>query len=280
MKNEINLIYLLGAGRSGTTLLATLLNNHKEIDAIGEMHQFFEYIDENKNCSCGVSISQCKTWNISNVFSEVKSERTYCEIKERHANIPNLLFTKKQYLHYNNIQNELFKVLSKHRNSNWFLDSSKYIARFLLLNKNNYFNVKGVYLVRDPRGVIFSFKKKVQTSKNALSAILYYNIINLFAEVVYRRNKNVLKVKYEDLIDNPEETLSIIYTHIFEKEIHLEKIEEYYNMPHIVGGNRIKKIKKINLKKDSLWHSNIPRLKQIIYYYLCLPFVLINKYKL
>ena len=44
MSQLINIIYLLGAGRSGTTLLATLLNNHDSIKTLGEMHQFFEFL--------------------------------------------------------------------------------------------------------------------------------------------------------------------------------------------------------------------------------------------
>ena len=53
----------MGAGRSGTTALATFLGNNKEIQNIGEMHQFFEHIDENKECSCGKQINECEFWN-------------------------------------------------------------------------------------------------------------------------------------------------------------------------------------------------------------------------
>src|SRR5690625_690985 len=61
-KNTINLIYLLGAGRSGTTLLATLLNSSAAVMTVGEMHQFYEHLFEEKPCSCGDDLESCKVW--------------------------------------------------------------------------------------------------------------------------------------------------------------------------------------------------------------------------
>lgn len=279
--SKINLIYLLGAGRSGTTLLATLLNNHEDIETLGEMHQFIEYIDEDKECSCGEKLTSCSTWNLlaDPMIIDIKGERLYCENKERHKNIPSLIFSRKQNKRYISIQERIFSSISEHRKSKWYLDSSKYIARYLLLKKSNKINIKGIYMVRDPRGVINSFTKKVQTSKRPLSAILYYNLINFFGELVSRTNKNILKIKYEDLVESPEQVLDEIYKHVFGSSKASVKMPEYTTMPHIVGGNRIKTKKRIHLSKDTDWQRNIPRAKQIMYYYLCFPFTYINKYR-
>ncbi|MBZ9777934.1 sulfotransferase [Psychroflexus sp. CAK8W] len=281
MSNKINLIYLLGAGRSGTTLLATLLNNHDDIETLGEMHQFIEYVDKDKDCSCGEKLTSCSTWNLSSdlMDSNIKDERLYCENKESHKNIPSLIFNKKADKRYISIQEHIFSALSGNRKSKWYLDSSKYIARYLLLKKSKKLNIKGIYMVRDPRGVINSFTKKVQTSKRPLSAILYYNMINLFGEVVSRNNRNILKIKYEDLVESPEQVLDEIYKHVFGSSKASVKMPEYFTMPHIVGGNRIKTKKRIHLSKDTDWQRNIPRARQIMYYYLCFPFTYINKYR-
>jgi len=281
MNKKANLIYLLGAGRSGTTLLATLLNNHEDIETLGEMHQFIEYVVEDKDCSCGEKLSSCSTWNLSPSLpgSDVKDQRLYCENKESHKNIPSLILSRKENKRYNSIQERIFSSVSEHRKSKWYLDSSKYIARYLLLKKSKKLNIKGIYMVRDPRGVINSFSKKVQTSKRPLSAILYYNLINFFGELVSRTNKDILKIKYEDLVESPEQVLDEIYKHVFGSSKASVKMPEYSTMPHIVGGNRIKTKKKIHLSKDTDWHRNIPRARQVMYYYLCFPFTYINKYR-
>ena len=54
------LIYIMGAGRSGTTALATFLGNSENTLNIGEMHQFFEHLEERKECSCGDQLQKCR----------------------------------------------------------------------------------------------------------------------------------------------------------------------------------------------------------------------------
>lgn len=281
MNKKTNLIYLLGAGRSGTTLLTAILNNHDDIEALGEMHQFFEFIENHKNCSCGIKLRNCKEWNLSDQFLNnlSSSNKEVTEKEERHFNILKLLFSKSYNKRYLNMQEQTFSEIHLKKERKWYVDSSKYIARYLLLKKSKQLNLKGIYLVRDPRGVVHSFNKKVQTSKAPLSALLYYNIINLLAEIVRRKDNTILKIRYEDLVEKPELTLSQIYSYIFEQTIEIKHLPDYIKMPHIIGGNRMKTKKKIKIKPDKKW-KKLKRNNQIIYYILSLPFVILNKYKI
>ncbi len=149
-----------------------------------------------------------------------------------------------------------------------------------MLNRNKNFNTKGVFVVRDVRGVVFSFSKKVQTKRNPLNAIVYYSLINYFGELVCLINKNIIKVKYEEFVKHPEEQAKRILSHLAEDEnsslINLESI----TMPHIVGGNRMKKNKSIKINFDEKWKKVISRPKQVLYYFLVLPLMIINRYKL
>lgn len=162
MPNRINLIYLLGAGRSGTTLLATLLNNHHQIETLGEMHQFYEFLDDNKNCSCGEKLINCNEWSIPSKFltCNIQHRKKISKEEEAHRQIPKLLLSNSKHQEYLDIHEETFKSIHQQRKSKWYVDSSKYIARFLLLKKSKELNVKGIYLVRDSRGVVHSFQKK------------------------------------------------------------------------------------------------------------------------
>ena len=69
---KINIIYLLGPGRSGTTLLATVLDNFSNICTLGEMHQFLEHLQDEKECSCGKKLERCPYWSdiISNLVEK------------------------------------------------------------------------------------------------------------------------------------------------------------------------------------------------------------------
>lgn len=283
MDDKINLVYLLGAGRSGTTLLATLLNSHKDIETLGEMHQFIEHLDEGKNCSCGQKLRSCPKWDLPSKLAEdcLKSKRSYCEKKEGHTNIPSLLLKGKEDKTYNAIQEHVFSTIKDVRPSKWYVDSSKYIARYLRLQQCSHLNLKGIYLIRDTRGVVYSFRKKVQTTKSPLSTLIYYNIINFFAELVYRNNKkDILKIRYEDLVEYPEATLSKIHAHILDEEARIGNLPEYFEVPHIVGGNRLKQNDRIRIDKDNKWKTRTSTFMKTFLFLLSFPYMLINNYKL
>lgn len=280
----MNVIYLLGAGRSGTTLMATVLNSHQKIKTIGEMHQFIEHVNNGKSCSCGESLNNCTYW--SSILRELKFEEQDLEQiqneqdqKESHKNILKLLFKKSPDKAYLKIQNHIFNTIHKQYPDQTILDSSKYISRYLLLKQSKVLNLKGIYVVRDVRGVINSFQKQVQTPKSPLATIAYYSLINLCGQLVCWIDKDILKIKYEDFVENPEYVTNKIYSHIFEKENQIG-LPENYIMPHIIGGNRMKSNKKITINSDVKWKEKISRPKQIMYYLLSFPFMALNRYKL
>src|SRR5690606_41764042 len=105
--------------------------------------------------------------------AEVVSKFKMVKKKERHNNIPKLLFNKRPDNEYLKIQNHIFKTITILSPKEWLLDSSKYISRYLLLKQSKQINIKGIYVVRDVRGVINSFNKQVQTPRNPISTIIY-----------------------------------------------------------------------------------------------------------
>ena len=286
MKKKINIIYLLGAGRSGTTMLTTVLNNHPKIFAVGEMHQFLDYVKDNKDCSCGAFLTDCLFW--SQILQEIDVSKinnpevvSFSNELEKHYNIPRHFINRVPNRSYSTIIDTVFETINRKVETPWILDSSKYIARYLLLKKNKNLNVKGIYMVRDIRGVIHSFGKNVQTPKKPLQAITYYCLINLWGELVNAFHRQVIKIRYEDFVDNPESVLKKIETHVFgEASLAPLKLKENtFDIPHIIAGNRLRSEKKIAIKKDIAWKENINRTKQIMYYILAFPFMILNKYK-
>ena len=285
MGENIPILYLLGAGRSGTTLVATVLNAHPEICTVGEMHQFMEYLAKEGICSCGEALNSCEFWkkildDLKWDKDEVNHNYSYSQEKERHRNIGKLLFSRSADEHYLNIHEAVFTSIQRHASKRAFLDSSKYISRYLLLRKSSLLKTKGIFIVRDIRGVIHSFNKQVQTPRKPWSSILYYWAINIYGELVYRLDKNVIKIKYEHFIENPGVELEQIYMHVFDKPQKEVILQEVFEMPHIIGGNRMKKQNKITIRKDLEWKSAIKRYKQILYYIAALPLMIINGYRI
>jgi hypothetical protein len=177
------------------------------------------------------------------------------------------------------VQTIIFNTISQFTGNKILLDSSKYIARYIRLKNNSKFKVKGIYMVRDVRGVVNSFGKQVQTPKKPLSAMVYYIIINTFAQILCWLDKDILKVRYEDFVSNPEKQLNYIIEHVAEgSTVNIDR--HGIMLPHLIGGNRLKKDRSIQINPDLKWRELIPRYKQILYYIFCAPLMLLNRYKL
>ncbi len=280
----------MGAGRSGTTALATFLGNNNKIQNIGEMHQFFEYLDENKECSCGKLLNECEFWKnkIDNPTQEYSANsRKLSEKMESHSSIIKHLmnsFSNVEYKRYIDLHQSIFDSIQSDSKKSTLLDSSKYIGRALALNKLDNIELKIIYVVRDVRGVINSFSKKVQTSKSPLSTIVYYLLINLVAEFISRFifRKKVIKIRYEDLINNPNSLFdrleSFLNLNLQDVKGKVER-QKAFEIGHIVGGNRLKKNKEIYFRKDVSWKKNFSWIERIIYYILAAPIMILNRYK-
>lgn len=281
--NQIQVLYLLGAGRSGTTLMATVLNaSKKEITSVGEVHQFREHLVGGKHCSCGKSLETCEFWKkiVTKLPKKIEKQLAECEKKEKHKKIPSLFLNMQPDNEYLESQESVFRQISVNSPGNIILDSSKYIARYLLLSRSDRISIKGIYVVRDIRGVINSFKKKVQTSKPPIATIVYYFLINFFGQLVCWLDSRVIKVKYEDFIEEPTSQLLRIQHHVFWVEDKKLTLPEEMEIPHIIGGNRIKHNKKISISPDYKWKKLLSRRKQILYYLAVWPFMMINRYKI
>lgn len=290
---KTNIIYLMGAGRSGTTALATFLGNNKDILTVGEMHQFFEHIEDDKKCSCGESLHECELWSKvldklpKEYIENAKDYKDFCEMFEYHSAVPKYFFRNfdvNEIAKYRDINETIFNIISEEYKPKYMLDSAKYIGRYLGLKKSEKLNIKTIYLIRDVRGVINSFSKSVQSPRSAFSTIFYWLVVNTVAEILYRASSknSMIKIKYESLIDEPiyelqrlEKFLDLDLSDVKEKI----KNNGNFSIPHIIGGNRMKENKQIKFQKDISWRNKYTRLQKFFYYLLASPIMLLNRFK-
>src|SRR5690625_1251357 len=136
-------VYVFGAGRSGSTVLATVLNDHEEIQNTGELHHFFSYLKNNEYCSCGNKFENCDFWgdvkkNLSVEFKEnIDTYAAVANQMEYHSAIPRHLFsmfTENDFEQYKKAQFDIFETIHNGQ-SRYILDAAKYIGRFLALRK-------------------------------------------------------------------------------------------------------------------------------------------------
>ena len=163
------------------------------------------------------------------------------------------------------------------------MDSSKYNSKGVRLLKSKGIRAKAIYLVRDVRGVVYSFGKQVQTSKGPLSAIVYYNIINKISQLVYWRfgRGRILKLRHEDVLSDPKQTLEKINAFAGISATVSSAVKPItMQTGHFIGGNRLVKKESVVLKTQEDWPKKIAKFGQLIYYVLACPIMIINRYKI
>ncbi len=205
-------IFIVGTGRSGTTLLRMMLNSHSKIAISPETH-FFRLFWSNRH-KYGKDLDDednfKKLWNdLTNCkyFKDLKFEDPQRIYKE-------LLSEKRSY---KSIFEKLLKEYSiQHNKLRWGEKTPVHLVYIeTILAFFPY--AKIIHIIRDPRDVALSYKK-VPWGKNDVFSVA--RLWNKYMEIPKRckrvNNSNFLEIKYEDLVKKPKEILKIICSFIEE----------------------------------------------------------------
>ncbi|MDT7830207.1 sulfotransferase [Pricia sp. S334] len=299
MKQKIKLILLIGSGRSGSTLMDMLVNENPNIMGVGEISNWNNKVF-NEYCACGDIVKSCPFW--SEVIRKVGwSEKDFQKYKEYQYefNAPkrDSVFKIKDYTEKSGFNdfisksNEIFNAISEVSNKQILFDSSKSPQRAFNLSKSDLFDVKFIYLMRDPRGVVWSFKKSFKKNQKAglqkdmkgtsLQKALYsWLAVNSRAFSALKSTSfPSLFVKYENFCANPNQEINRILEFVLgekpKTEINLS--ESMQTESHVIAGNRLRMNKDIIIKPDFAWKKNLNFFQKAFIYSLTFP--LLNKFK-
>lgn len=215
------LIYIIGAGRSGTTLLDIMLGNIDSAVSLGEINRFYkrEGIPPKREAHSQTALFWKNIRESLKSHSKAKTEMTQL----LHGNEYHSAFLKGVLnLSDSDYREDLVNIYSELNNrltENILIESSKYPTRALNLSNSRIkenFDLYFIYLKKDPVRVVNSFQKKnlEQPSKSFLNANIYYLTVNLlctFATLILsRRGFKTKTVVYQNLILNPEKELKKI----------------------------------------------------------------------
>lgn len=218
--------FLISTERSGSNLITKILDAHPNICGPAPTHLFRIYAfneskygdltqHENQQLlledTLRVFESQFGTW------ASHFSSQEFIGLKDKHKALSVLSYMYEKEAKENNAKKVFVKELYTYR----FVD-------YLL----SYFpTAKFIYLVRDPRDVALSFKKSPSHQKNVVEAIrIWLNDQRASIQVLERLGKQiVLLVKYEDLVQKPVQTATILAE--FLGEAYNEQMLRFYETP-------------------------------------------------
>ncbi|WNJ19000.1 sulfotransferase [Pontibacter sp. G13] len=257
------IVYLIGSGRSGTTLMDVAIGNAADVFSCGELNRY----PKHKGIPTGVtecSLSGSFWRAFTGRFAEDcdwDRQRNLHWWFEYHLGAIARVFGIQLYPHYSeykqfvsNLYSEIFDEIDE----SIIVDSSKYPGRALTVAELDDFEVVFVYIRRDPVSVVNSFSKTttMQPSKSWLNANLYYFSTNLLAQWTLkklRRKHRVAEIRYEDILENPVEVLSGIQGQIgvdLSQSIRSVEMGTPWEVGALFEGNRIRVQSHLHLQKD------------------------------
>lgn len=185
-------IFIVGVGRSGTSLLQSMLNAHKDISFPPETH-FIRYYLIKKN-------------KFNNVKDKLLEDENLKKLNIDLIELVNNSSTLRDFYV------SLLKKYINLKDKRFVGDKDPKNVESLKVIKENFPNSTIIHIYRDPRAVIASrIKAKWSMNRPFWQQLLAYKTqLTYGRDVGGRLFENYLEIKYEDLLSHPERELSKI----------------------------------------------------------------------
>ncbi len=192
-------VFIIGSSRSGTTLLQMIMNSHPNIAMYGEIHFFNEI--------CGV-LGGCekKRKNICDFIDNdlrrayhvhllPKLDAVLDKVKDK---LSDKSFTGIEF--YIALMESFSELESKRRYGEKTNENIRYIAELFSIFPQS----RIIHIVRDPRDVVSSMMSMPWASNDILANTLRWRA-ELSNVRKYKEDDRIFEIRYEDLIQNPEQ---------------------------------------------------------------------------
>lgn len=277
--NDLQVAYIGGYSRSGSTILDILLSQHPQAFGTGELcYLFDDWADKNRTCSCGQAYSDCEFWADLSAELDLAAARTVIKAVEGRSSfnkVANSTLPADLTSQYTAYQETLFRYIQAKSGSNIIIDSSKTTrnsaGRCLALAKYTDLATYMIHLARNGRSTTKSFLQKgrnwaleghVQNSfLQGLRSIVGWRLANdIAAESRAHLAEKYYLLKYENLIANPCSNLRALGAFLnIDVDDLVNKVESEAILAagHQVGGNRLRRQKDLRF---SAGVTDIPQL--------------------
>lgn len=270
---KTRVLYLVGGGHSGSTIVSFLLGTAEKVVNVGELKFYAEHQDPNdsiqymKNrCSCGAQAQECPFWqDIDREFGPSARIFHYLTLLEW-LNILRLILwpfptCQKMPPRWDDvalIQTIATKVFEGHGEPAYILDSSKSLARLVHLSRSDELDIEVIFLVRDVRGYVDSYRRRHEGG--FLKWALQWLVNNLLIFYYLKKERiDYYHLSYERFCQQPERVLKEMEAHfgITMPDDYVRAVQE--EDFHVRAGNVIKNtISNFEeIRFDQRWKANL-----------------------
>ena len=284
-------LYVGGWGRSGSTLFDRMLGQIPGVASLGEVREVWQRsCVEDRPCGCGEPFSRCPFWiEVGRRAFGGWGSLDLDEVLRLRYGLdrpwtPAVLAAsrvrpgkRRELGRYEGILGSLYHAVREVSEARVLVDSSKLPSHALLLRRVPGIDLRLVHLVRDSRGVAFSWQKEIKAVDVAgdgrsrylnrygtIAASARYVLYNELTRLVGIRRVPYLRLRYEDLLADPGAGLTRTLRHagldLGEGDLgFLRDGEADLHPNHTVDGNPVRfATGPVRLRTDDEWRRRMP----------------------
>lgn len=235
VRKHVKVLYIAGAGHSGSTLLDIVLGSHPDIRGVGELQQLPHRVwNADEYCSCGARAKSCPFWSeVWQLWEEragTMSFENYYRLQDSFTRLrrwPRLLRERRKqsllFKLYAGYTYALFEAICEVSGNYVIVDSSKSPSRAFALSLMPGIELYLIHLICDGRGVAASYKKSWRRdlpagvigdfkSQPVWKTAAVWLVSNLEAELVryLLGTGRSIRLRYESYVSDPAEALATI----------------------------------------------------------------------
>lgn len=275
----VPVVFVAGAGRSGSSLFADVLGVLGEGTVVGELRQIWTRgIQENWYCGCGKRFSDCPEWQRIIGAWKRRSNQSPATMAKLTAKLSSARYAPRLLLHAatgrwtedeRRLQQglaTLYQVLYEVTGNRCVVDASKTATYGLLLAGANGVRLRTVHLVRDPRAVAHSWtRRRVRMDAGTARSMKTFGpsrsaaqwlFWNFLARLLRRASTDFVTVRYEDFVRSPADAVT---SALGAGDVEMSS-DTTVHLPttHTVSGNPARMTRGIvDLRPDDAWHSEM-----------------------
>jgi len=229
-------LYIAGSGRSGSTLLAQILDQVEGVVGTGELRYLWERgLLQDQRCGCGRRLSSCSVWNsiLVEAFGgpggvDVDAAVAHQGRPTRVRRLPGLLWAARRRrpmprlaaAHTERLE-RLYRAIPAVTGATVVVDSSKLPSYGQVLSEVDGVDLRVLHLVRDPQAAAFSWTRKkplgdgggaaVMASQGMVRSAGLWMIWNATSEVLWGASRGrYLRLRYEDFVADPRGSVEAV----------------------------------------------------------------------
>ena len=305
-EDDVEVVYIAGIGRSGSTLLARALGSIDGYHTAGEfMHLFGRGMARNEECACGARVRSCDVWR--QVIEDIES-RGLCDdpsdveaFRHRMTEGRSILSpfapwsmngTRERFERFRALLSVTYRSLRRTTGCRVVVDSSKSPSYGRILLGVEGVRLHVVHLVRDSRGVAFSLQKRrrrpgtysheLLDRRSAIVGSTLWSAANLLTESLRERAASFVRVRYTDFVRSPDEEVARVLRAVRSERggepparplPHLNGRAVRLGVQHVLASNPHVRdeIGELELEEDLEWPRRLARTKRWLVSALTLP---------